>query len=134
MTAVAEGVEQVRLPAEVRRARILGIVYLVLAVVVYFGFAVGTEGDVTFRLGDDLELTVSSAGLATFTGVIFAFLGGIQLTRGFGKRTNVILAVALGLLALTFLGWAAAGQSLSLVGMFQTTVAAAAPIATSSLV
>ena len=133
MTAVAEGIDRVRVPAEVRRARILGIVYLVLAVVVYFFFAIGTEGDVTFRLGDDLELTVSSAGLATFTAVIFAFLGGIQLTRGFGKRTNVILAVAMGLFAITFLGWAAAGQSLSLVGMFQTTVAAAAPIAFGAL-
>jgi simple sugar transport system permease protein len=137
MTAVAEApVEQVRVPAEVRRARILGIVYLFLALVIYFGLAVGTEGDVTFRLGEvpgELDITLSASGLATFTAVIFAFLGGMQLTRGFGSKTNVVLAVAMGLFALAFLGWAAAGQSLSLVGMLSTTVAAAAPIAFGAL-
>ena len=131
MTAVADNVELVRAPKEIRRARILGFVYLGLAVVIYFGFALGTEGDVTFRLGDvpgDIDITVSAGGLAIFTSVIFAFLGGVQLTKGFGKKTNVILALALALLAFAFLGWAAAGKSLSLVGMLETTVAAATPI------
>jgi len=131
MTAVADDVELVRAPKEVRRARILGFVYIGLAVVIYFGFALGTEGDVTFRLGDtpgEIDLTVSAGGLAIFTSVVFAFLGGVQLTKGFGKKTNVILALALALLAFAFLGWAAAGKSLSLVGMLETTVAAATPI------
>ena len=131
MTAVADNVELVRAPKEIRRARILGFVYLGLAVVIYFGFALGAEGDVTFRLGDtpgEIDITVSAGGLAIFTSVIFAFLGGVQLTKGFGKKTNVILALALALLAFAFLGWAAAGKSLSLVGMLETTVAAATPI------
>ena len=64
MTAIAESVELVRLPAEVRRARILGSVYLAIAILVYFVFAAGTEGDVTFRFGEkpgDLDWTVSAA-------------------------------------------------------------------------
>lgn len=136
MTAIADAVELVRAPAEVRRARILGITYLLLAALVYFLFAVGTEGDVTFRLGDqpgDLDWTISAQALAIFTAIVFAFLGGVQLTRGFGRKTNAVLAVALGLFALTFLGWAAAGKSLSLIGMLGTTVALAAPIAFGAL-
>ena len=136
MTAVAETVELVRLPAEVRRARILGIVYLAIAAVVYFVFAAGTEGDVTFRFGEkpgDLDWTVSAAGLATFAAIVFAFLGGFQLVRGFGKRTNLVLGIAMGLFAITFLGWAAAGKSFSMTGMLVTTVALAAPIAFGAL-
>lgn len=136
MTAIADAVELVRAPAEVRRARILGITYLLLAAMVYFLFAAGTEGDVTFRLGDqpgDLDWTISAQALAIFTAIVFAFLGGVQLTKGFGRKTNAVLAVALGLFALTFLGWAAAGKSLSLIGMLGTTVALAAPIAFGAL-
>ncbi|MFV1962902.1 MAG: ABC transporter permease, partial [Acidimicrobiia bacterium] len=136
MTAVAETPEFVRAPAEVRRARILGITYILLAAVVYFLFALGTEGDVTFKMGDqpgDLDFTVSAQALAIFTAVVFAFLGGMQLTRGFGSKTNVVLATAIGLFAFSFLGWAAAGKSLSLIGMLGTTVALAAPIAFGAL-
>lgn len=126
----------VRAPAELRRARILGIVYLLLATVVLLLFAVGTEGDVTFRMGDqpgDLDFTVSAQALATVTAAVFAFLGGIQLTKGFGTKTNVVLSIAIGLFAFSFLGWAAAGKSLSLIGMLGTTVALAAPIAFGAL-
>jgi simple sugar transport system permease protein len=136
MTAAAETAEQVRVPAEVRRARILGFTYLLLAAVVYFYFAVGTEGDVTFRFGDqpgDIDFTFSSAGLATFTAIVFAFLGGVQLTKGFGKKTNVVLGGAMGLFILAFLGWAAAGESLSMVGMLESTLFLAAPIAFGAL-
>lgn len=136
MTAAAETAEQVRVPAEVRRARILGFTYLLLAAVVYFYFAVGTEGDITFRFGDqpgDIDFTFSSAGLATFTAIVFAFLGGVQLTKGFGKKTNVVLGGAMGLFILAFLGWAAAGESLSMVGMLESTLFLAAPIAFGAL-
>lgn len=136
MTTAVVTEELVRAPAEVRRARIIGITYLLLAVVVYFVFAAGTEGDVTFRFGQrpgDLDWTVSASALATFAAIVFGFLGGVQLTKGFGARTNVILAAALGLFAITFLGWAAAGKSFSMTGMLVTTVAAATPIAFGAL-
>jgi len=136
MTVAAETAEQVRVPAEVRRARILGFTYLLLAAVVYFFLAVGTEGDITFRFGDqpgDIDFTFSSAGLATFTAIVFAFLGGVQLTKGLGKKTNVVLGGAMGLFILAFLGWAAAGESLSMVGMLESTLFLAAPIAFGAL-
>ncbi len=136
MTAVADTPTLVRAPAEVRRARIRGIVYLILAVLTYAFLASGTEGDVVFRLGEvagDLDWTVSSQGLATFSAVVFGFLGGWELTRGIGRWSNVALAIALGIFAFAFLGFAAAGKSLSLVGMLDGSIRAATPIAFGAL-
>jgi simple sugar transport system permease protein len=136
VTAIPEGVRLVRAPAEVRRARIKGIIYLILAVATYALLAAGTEGDVVFRLGEavgDLDMTVSSKGLATFSAVVFGFLGGWELTRGLGRWSNLALAIALGIFAFAFLGFAAAGKSLSLVGMLDGSVKAATPIAFGAL-
>lgn len=136
MTAVAAPERLVRAPAEVRRARILGITYLLLAVATFFFFASGTEGDSTFRFGDrpgDLDWTFSASALATFAAIVFGFLGGVQLTKGFGKKTNIILAAAMALFAISFLAWATAGKSLSMTGMLVTTVASATPIAFGAL-
>jgi simple sugar transport system permease protein len=136
MTALTEIPALVRAPAEVRSARIRGIIYLILAVVTYGVLASGTEGDVIFRLGEaagDLDWTVSSWGLATFSAVVFGFLGGWELTRGVGRWSNVALAIALGIFAFAFLGYAAAGKSLSLVGMLDGSVKAATPIAFGAL-
>jgi len=136
VTAVADIPRLVRAPAEVRSARIRGAIYLVLAVATYVLFAAGTEGDVVFRLGEavgDLDWSVSARGLATTSAVVFGFLGGWELTRGLGRWSNMALAIALGLFAFAFLGFAAAGKSLSLVGMLEGSVAAATPIAFGAL-
>lgn len=136
VTALATPAELVRAPAEVRRARVIGVTYILLAVVVYFVFSVGTEGDVTFRFGEqpgDLDWTVSASLLATVAAIVFGFLGGVQLTKGFGTKTNVVLGIAMGVFAMTFLAWAGAGKSIGMVGILVTTVAAATPIAFGAL-
>jgi simple sugar transport system permease protein len=136
MTAVVDAATLVRAPAEVRRARVRGIIYLILAVGTYGLLASGTEGDVIFRLGEvagDLDWAVSSKGLATFSAAVFGFLGGWEVTRGVGRWSNVALAIALGIFAFAFLGFAAAGKSLSLVGMLDGSVKAATPIAFGAL-
>ncbi len=135
MTAATATTENmIRTPVEIRRARIIGVVYLGLAALVLFVFGMGSEGNATFRLaasGDRFELpdlVLSAAGLSYVVAAFLAFLGGMQLTRGFGKATNILLGIALGLVAITFLGWAAAGKSFSLVGMLQLTVVKSVPI------
>lgn len=136
MTAVADTPTLVRAPAEVRSARVRGIVYLVLAVLTYAFLASGAEGDVVFRMGEvagDLDWTVSAKGLATFSAAVFGFLGGWELTRGIGRWSNVALAIALGVFAFAFLGFAAAGKSFSMVGMLDGAIRAATPIAFGAL-
>ena len=112
------------------------MVYLILAAIVAFFFAMGSEGDATFRLGEagqDIDLTFSAAGFSWVVSAIFAFLAVIHLTRGIGKKSNLVLSIALVLFAFAFLAWAAAGSSFSLLGMLRTTVSAATPIAFGAL-
>ena len=134
-TTAPAALAELRTPAEVRRARIIGIIYLALAAFVLFVFAVGTEGNSTFglaRAGDRFanfpDLVLPSAGLGYTTAAVLAFFGGIQLTRGFGKRSTLVLGIGLLLFIFAFLGWAAAGKEFSLVGMLQLSVTKSVPI------
>lgn len=137
MSAVAHTVDdgrEIRTPAEIRRAKILSIVYFVLAAVALLSFGLGSEGSATFvvsRPSDAIQvgdITVSAAGLGFVVAAILAFLGARQWMRGFGSRTNLVLAIGLGLFTLSFLAWAAAGASFSLVGIFQEAIKRAVPI------
>jgi len=133
--------EVIRTPAEIRRARVLGILYLVMAAFVYLVFTLGVEsGSVaTFGLSrptDTVSVPDAMVGvrpLTTLIAVIFAFLGATQLARGFGKKANVVLGVVFGLFILAFLAWAAADGKFSLVGMLNATVVQAVPIALGAL-
>lgn len=65
--------------------------------------------------------------------IVCAILGGIQLSRGFKKYTNAVLAVVVGIFVFGFLVWATAGKSLNLVGLFNTTLSKAVPITLGAL-
>lgn len=125
---------EVRTPADVRRAKILAVVYIVLAAVALLVFGLGSEGSATFglaRTGDTFEvpdLVISASGLGFVVTAVLAFLGARQWMRGFGSKTNLVLALAMALFAFAFLAWAASGASLSLVGIFQEAIKRAVPI------
>jgi simple sugar transport system permease protein len=124
----------IRTPAEIRRAKVLAVVYLLLAGFTVFVFAAGSEGSTTFVLSrptDSIalpDLTVSGTTVGYVVAAILAFLGAQQWMRGFGSKTNLVLAIGLGLFAFSFLAWAASGESLSLLGMFQEAIKRAVPI------
>jgi simple sugar transport system permease protein len=59
---------------------------------------------------------------------VCAFCGALQLTRAIGARWAILIALALIAFIFGFLTWAAAGSSMSLVGVLQTTVYRAVPI------
>lgn len=143
MTAATAPVA-VRTPAERRRARALGVTYILLALFVLWVFGVGSDGDATFRLarptdrikdlfGWDLNLVLPAAMVAYVIAAVLAFFGALQLTRGFRRMGNVVLAIGLILVVFAFLTWAAAGKSFSLVGMFDETVKRSVPIALGAL-
>ncbi|GIV63697.1 MAG: ABC transporter permease [Chloroflexota bacterium] len=123
------------------RQRVMGIVFLVLALAIWFFFARSVESN-----------AISSFGLSTFQAktqidpwnlpalntlyvlaIVIAVLGGIQLSRGFKKYTNAVLAVVVGIFVFGFLVWATAGKSLNLVGLFNTTLSKAVPITLGAL-
>ncbi len=113
--------------AERRRARNLGITYLVLAVLVAVLFT-GHDGDAVFKLDGGRSFTLGGQTMAWFTVAVFAVLAGVQLMRGFGKLTNVVLAIVSVLLLMSFLAWAAAGSSFSFIGVLVSTIGYSTPI------
>ena len=130
-----------RTPAEIRRARILGIVYFALAATVFFIFVLGTEGgsQATWKLSRPTDsvsvpdLVIPVTGFAIAIAIGLAFLGAVQLTRGFGKRANTVLGIAFLMFILAFLSWAAADASFSMAGMLSSTVLRAVPICLGAL-
>ena len=132
-TAVAPS-EELRTPREVRRSQILAGVYFALALIVLFVFGFGSESSATFVISRPVDaiqvgdIVVPGAGLAFVVSAILAFLGARQWMRGFGSKTNLVLAIGLALVGLSFLAWAADGGSFSLVGLLQEAIKRAVPI------
>ena len=120
--------------ADRRGARIAGIAYIVVGVliVVLFGLGSGSGLSSTFGLATSdesaMDLVVPSQATALTIGIMCTVLGGIQLARGFKRRAIATTVIAV-LFAFAFLVWASRGQDFSLVGMLQTTLQRATPLA-----
>lgn len=126
-----------------RRARAMGILFLLVGVLVFLAFGLGAEPGLRSRLGLSTargetflrlpDLVVPSRSSATFIAAVCAFLGGWQLSKGFGRRVTLVLGIVALLFVLAFLIWAARDRSLSLIGMLQSTVLRSVPIAFGAL-
>ena len=131
----------VKATPEERRARIIGVVLIVLAAFVFWAFGLNVMGDLdaTFKLTlptdrfAGIEWAVNTRTLAFVAAGILAFLGGNQLRRSQVKRTNLALVVGFFFFAFAFLAWAAAGKSFSLVGMLRSTVILSIPVTLGAL-
>jgi simple sugar transport system permease protein len=129
--------------ASLRRARVIGIVFLAIGAVVLLVFGFGTEPGLQSRFGlnpprgdtffDLPDLVVPSRSTAIAIAVICGFLGGYQLAKGFGRRVNLVLGVIALMFVFSFLTWAAADGSISLIGMLESTVLRSVPIAFGAL-
>ena len=137
MTAAAPAMPLTRSEQRVRtRQRVLGIVYLLVAVGMLVGFGLGVESGATstFTLTPGNapvtlpNLVLPSAGTVYVLSGAVAFAAAIQLTRGFGARWALILGLVAFGFVFAFLTWVAAGQSMNLTGVLQTTVQRAVPI------
>lgn len=127
-------------PAE-RRARIVGWVLIAMAAFVLwaFGLNIDSDLDATFRLSlvgdrfEDIDWVVNPTLVGVIAAAVIGYLGGRQLFTSNFSWTNISLAIAFGLFAFAFLGWAAAGQAFSLVGMLRSTVLLAVPVTLGAL-
>lgn len=123
------------------RRIVMGIVFLVIALIIWVFFATPVPGDVitTFVMNAtraEIEippLTLQAKAVLNAFAVICAVLGGYQLARGFRRSTNWVLALVVGLLVFSFLVWAAAGKSLNLAGLIATTLIKSVPITIGAL-
>lgn len=124
-----------------RRQRVMGILFLALAfsIWIFFGLNVPAGEVTTFGLAPGgaqaVRLDWELPALATLNtlAIVSAMLGGAQLARGFGGRTNWVLALVAGFFIFSFLTWAAAGKSLNLVGLLNTTLSKSVPITLGAL-
>ncbi|MFH0751424.1 MAG: ABC transporter permease [Chloroflexota bacterium] len=120
-----------------RRAIGLATFYFGLAAILVLVFGAGIEsGDETIfglNLGADPairlpDLVVPSGPVVYLMAGVAAFCGALQLTRAIGARWAILITIALIAFVFGFLTWTAAGKSMSLVGVFQTTLYRAVPI------
>ena len=118
------------------RQRVMGLVFLGLAAAIWLFLSQTTEAGLitTFKLvpgGVESSLPdwqmPTLAALNTMA-IACAFLGGAQIVRGFGRRTNLVLGIVSGLFIFGFLAWAAADKSLNLAGLLNTSLSKAVPI------
>jgi general nucleoside transport system permease protein len=125
-------------PATIRRQRAFGVFYLVLAGIAALVLPSGIDPGVTTTFGLkpagpagllDLPNIVLPTQLTLYAiAIVCGALGAIQLIRGFGSRWAVILGIVAAAFVFGFLTWAAAGKSMSLIGVLQLTVQRATPI------
>lgn len=124
---------------QITRARVVGVVMLLLAAVVVLVFLPNVEGEATFGLSmpyesiqlDPLVIPVQPA--LWFLALVLGFLGGSQFVRGFQHRATLILGAAFGVFVVAMMVWATAGQEFNLESMLVATVARCTPIALGAL-
>ncbi|MBI3243923.1 MAG: ABC transporter permease [Chloroflexi bacterium] len=129
--------------AHATRERVMGIVFLVLAIAMYWLFANGVDSALVSTFGlnqgqvpaaDRLpDWVIPSSGTVTLLAVLSAAMGGYQLARGFGRLTNVILGIVALSFIFTFLVWATRDQSINLAGMLKTAVLRSVPLTLGAL-
>jgi ABC-type uncharacterized transport system permease subunit len=123
------------------RQRVMGVLFLAIAFSIWFFFGreipageittfVLTPGGIESNLGDWQLPTLTTLNILA---LVSAVLGGFQLARGFGRRTDWVLGLVAGFFIFGFLTWAAAGKSLNLGGLLNTTLSKAVPITLGAL-
>jgi len=118
------------------RQRVMGLIFLGLAAAIWLFFSRSTDAGLitTFKLvpgGVDSNLPdwqMPTLMTLNLLAIACAFLGGIQLFRGFGRRTNLVLSLVSAFFIFGFLVWAAAGKSMNLTGLLNTALYMSVPI------
>jgi len=117
-----------------RRQQAYGIFYLLLAalmVLVFGDVESGAQTTFGMNVGGGAQvpdLVVPSAGTAYVLAAFAAMAGAIQLTRGFGARWAIVMALVITGFAFAFLTWAGSGGGMSLAGILQSTLQRSVPI------
>ena len=125
-----------------KRTRITyGVVLIAFSLLIFlvFGLNIGAGSQTSFGMnlaGSNAipipNLTVPSQAVIYACALILAFLGAVQLARGIRSTGLLVGAIALAFVV-AFLTWAAADKSFNLVGMLNSSLVRATPIALAAL-
>ena len=123
-----------------RRQRVMGIVFLALATMIWAFFSRTTTGQMvtTFVMspgGADPtpDLIFKTLPLLNVLASISAVIGAYQIVRGFRGKTNTMLGILAGFFVIAFLAWGAADKSLNLAGLLKVAVVRAVPLTLGAL-
>jgi ABC-type uncharacterized transport system permease subunit len=123
--------------AEKKRYRTIGVVVLLLGVLsaVLFGRGIDLQQVSTFVLKSPglVEIEAPDLVLPTLISILVlsaanAILGIYQLVKTFGKRSNMVLGIAMLLWVFSLMVWATADKSINLTGMLRLSVVQAIPL------
>ena len=125
------------------RKWVMGLLFLALGAILLFIFAMQVDSGVltTFVMvpgGVDATLpdSILPTRLALIILAIIIFAIGVAqlvLPRGFRSRTTFVLFLVVGLFIFGFLVWSAAGKSLNLAGLLNSTLSFAVPLTLGAL-
>jgi len=120
------------------RQIVMGVLFLAAGFVIWFYFSRSLEPETVTKFGmtpGGFKATISDLILPSqqtlnVLAALCGFIGAVQVMRkgGFRKRTNGMLGLVSGFLIFAFLTWAAAGRSLNLAGLLNTTLSKAVPL------
>ncbi|MFA9428688.1 ABC transporter permease [Egicoccus sp. AB-alg2] len=120
-----------------RRNQRFGLFSLLLGAVMLGVFAPGSGGTTARFIMDPTRgvppIQVMVLPTVVVLGVVVVAVALYQVVKGFGERAVLALGGATLLFVLAFLTWAAAEQSLSMIGLLRSTLFAATPIAFGAL-
>ncbi len=114
-----------------------GVIEILVAVFIYLAFTAKMASDTltTFVMtpggldvGKMADLIVPTRITLIILSVFCLIIAGIQLIKGFGKLTNLMVGLVFLAFIFGFLSWQAAGKSLNLAGMLSSSVLLAVPI------
>ena len=118
------------------RQRVMGIIFLALALITWLVFVRAVAAGDTASYG--MNATSQSINLPDWViptqpvligiAVVCAIAGLYQLIIGFGKSTNLVLGLISFLFIFGFLTWATSGKSINLAGLLYNTLGAAVPM------
>ena len=122
----------------------MGIIFILLGAAIWFFFSrsviePGTETTFGMTPGGSTatipDITVPSLLTLNILAALCIGLGIIQVVkpRGFGRYTNWVLGVVAAMFVMAFLTWAAAGKSINLAGLVNTTLLKAVPLTLGAL-
>jgi len=141
MTATAVA-NRVAAAVSMRKGRILGILYVLIgvAIILLFARGVGSDLQTTFGMNPGRrtqairipDLTVPTLTTLYLLAALSVALGIWQLLRA-ARPAVWMLAPTSVFLILAFLTWAARGKSMNMVGMLESTLLRAVPIALAAL-
>ena len=123
-----------------RRRVGFAIASLVLGLVMLVAFGLGSESglDARFvlnRRGESSlpDIVVPSRATCLLLGIVVIVLGLAQLGGFLRRRTYLVFGIVLALFIVALLAWAARGDSISILGLFEGTLFKAVPLALGAL-